>query len=67
MVSRLIAGARGAAIRAHERPVLVDLDETLYLRNSTEDFIDCAWPGPLALLLLWVLEVPPISHLIPLS
>jgi hypothetical protein len=40
-------------------PVLVDLDETLYLRNSTEDFIDCARPAllALALLLLRILEV----------
>ena len=45
------------AIRAFEGPLLVDLDETLYLRNSTEDFIDCAWPGLLALLLLRVLDV----------
>src|SRR5262249_16708594 len=37
--------------------VVVDLDETLYLRNSTEDFIDCAWPGLLALLLLRVLDL----------
>jgi hypothetical protein len=46
-----------AAVRAHEGPVVVDLDETLYLCNSTEDFIDCAWPGLLALLLLRVLDV----------
>jgi hypothetical protein len=46
-----------AAIRAHDGPVLVDLDETLYLRNSTEDFIDCARPRLLALLLLRVIEV----------
>jgi hypothetical protein len=45
-----------AAVRAHEGPLLVDLDETLYLRNSTEDFIDCAWPGLLALLLLRLLD-----------
>jgi hypothetical protein len=45
-----------AAVRAHEGLLLVDLDETLYLRNSTEDFIDCAWPGLLALLLLQVLD-----------
>jgi hypothetical protein len=44
------------AIRAQEGPLLVDLDETLYLRNSTEDFIDCARPGLLALLLLRVLD-----------
>ena len=45
------------AIRAYDGPVLVDLDETLYLRNSTEDFIDCARPRLLALLLMRVLDV----------
>jgi hypothetical protein len=45
-----------AAIRAHEGPLLVDFDETLYLSNSTEDFIDCARPGLLALLLLRVID-----------
>jgi glycosyltransferase involved in cell wall biosynthesis len=45
-----------AAIAAHDGPVLVDLDETLYLRNSTEDFIDCARPALLALLLLRLLD-----------
>ncbi len=34
-----------AAIRAFDGPLLVDLDETLYLSNTTEDFIDCARPG----------------------
>jgi hypothetical protein len=29
-----------AAVCAHEGPILVDCGETLYLRNSTEDFID---------------------------
>jgi len=46
-----------AAVQAYEGPLLIDLDETLYLRNSTEDFIDCARPGLLALLVLRVLEV----------
>jgi haloacid dehalogenase-like hydrolase len=46
-----------AAICAHEGPLIVDFDETLYLRNSTEDFLDCAGPGLLALLLLRVLDV----------
>jgi haloacid dehalogenase-like hydrolase len=46
-----------AAVRAHEGPLLVDFDETLYLSNSTEDFLDCAGPGLLALLLLRVLDV----------
>ncbi len=46
-----------AAVLSHGGPLLADFDETLYLRNSTEDFIDCAWPGLFALLLLRVLEV----------
>jgi hypothetical protein len=37
-----------AAVRTHEGPILVDLDETLYQRSSTENFIDCAQPGLLA-------------------
>jgi hypothetical protein len=45
------------AILKHRGPVLLDLDETLYLRNSTEDFIDSATPRLLALLLLRVLDV----------
>jgi hypothetical protein len=45
------------AIASHEGPVFVDLDETLYLRNSTEDFIDLARPGVIALLLLRLLEI----------
>jgi len=46
-----------AAIRGYEGPLLADLDETLYLRNSTEDFIDSARPAILALLLLRVLDL----------
>jgi hypothetical protein len=46
-----------SAIRSHSGPVFVDLDETLYLRNSTEDFIDTASPRLAALLLLRVLDV----------
>jgi len=44
------------AIRGYDGPLLLDLDETLYLRNSTEDFIDSAWPGVIALLLLRFLD-----------
>lgn len=40
----------------HGGMAFVDLDETLYLRNSTEDFIDLARPGLLARLLLGVLD-----------
>jgi hypothetical protein len=44
-------------ISAFAGPVMVDLDETLFLRNSTEEFISCAVPGLLALLMLRVLDV----------
>jgi hypothetical protein len=46
-----------AAIAAHDGPLFVDLDETLYLRNSTEDFIDLASPGLLALVLLHLFDI----------
>lgn len=45
------------AIRDHGGLVLLDLDETLYLRNSTEDFIDSARPRLLALLLMRFLDL----------
>jgi hypothetical protein len=45
------------ALGEHRGPVFVDLDETLYLRNSTEDFIDLARPGLVALVLLRALDV----------
>ncbi len=45
-----------AELRRFRGPVLIDLDETLYLRNSTEDFIDTARPGLLALLLMRLLD-----------
>ncbi len=44
------------AIREHDGPVLVDLDETLYLHNSSEDFINSAWPAPLVFLLIRMVE-----------
>jgi len=44
------------AVRKHVGPVLLDLDETLYLRNSTEDFIDSARPALLALLVMRLLD-----------
>jgi hypothetical protein len=46
-----------AAIRTHDGPILVDLDETLYLRNSTEDFLDCARPALLAVLVLRFIDI----------
>jgi hypothetical protein len=45
------------AILDHVGPVLLDLDETLYLSNSTEDFIDSAHPRLPALLLMRMLDV----------
>lgn len=44
------------AIAAFGGDVLVDLDETLYLRNSTEDFLNSARPAVLALTALRVLD-----------
>lgn len=38
-------------------PILLDLDETLYLGNSTEDFIDSARPRLPALVLMRMLDV----------
>ncbi len=46
-----------AELGAHRGTLLVDLDETLYLRNSTEDFLDTARPGLLAVLLLKCIDV----------
>jgi hypothetical protein len=46
-----------ACVAAHHGPVLVDLDETLYLRNSTEDFLDAARPRFLAALLLRIMDI----------
>lgn len=45
-----------AALQLHDGALLIDLDETLYLRNSTEDFIDSARPRILAALLLRFLD-----------
>jgi hypothetical protein len=44
------------AVLTHRGPVLLDLDETLYLRNSTEDFIDSARPALAALVLMRILD-----------
>ena len=46
-----------AALLQFQGPIILDLDETLYLRNSTEDFLDCARPGVVAFYLLYLLEV----------
>lgn len=45
-----------AAIREFDGPLLLDLDETLYLGNSTEDFIDSARPGVVAVVMLKLLD-----------
>ncbi len=52
-----------AELGAYRGTLLVDLDETLYLRNSTEDFLDTARPGLLALLLLKCVDVLKPWHL----
>jgi hypothetical protein len=45
------------ALVNHDGPLLLDLDETAYLRNSTEDFLDTASPGLFALVFLRVPEI----------
>jgi hypothetical protein len=45
------------AIRSWTGLVIVDFDETLFLRNSTEEFLDSAVPGILAALLLRLLDL----------
>lgn len=44
------------ALLHHDVSLLLDLDETAYLSNSTEDFLDSARPGLAALLLLRLLD-----------
>ena len=44
------------ALRGHSGLMLIDLDETLYLRNSTEDFLDCARPAWMVVLVLRILD-----------
>jgi hypothetical protein len=44
------------AIGQHDGPLFVDLDETLYLGNSTEDYLNLACPALLALLILRALD-----------
>lgn len=44
-------------LAAHSGPVLVDLDETLYLHNSTEEFIGLAVPNIVAAYLLRFLDL----------
>ena len=53
----IAAEAALESIAGHRGPMLIDFDETLLLCNSTECFIDCAWPGLLALLLLRLLDL----------
>ncbi|MEM7274400.1 MAG: haloacid dehalogenase-like hydrolase [Actinomycetota bacterium] len=44
-------------LAAHDGPIVVDLDETLYLRNSTSDFLSSARPALLAFVLVKLVEI----------
>lgn len=46
-----------SSIAAHDGPVVVDFDETLYLRNSTSDFLSSARPSLLAFALVKLVDV----------
>ena len=45
-----------AQLGTFDGKVIVDFDETLYLRNSTEDYLDCVKPRVLCALVLRVLD-----------
>lgn len=53
---RCSADAALGLIDAHPGQLIIDFDETLYLRNSTEDFLDIARPGWLAKAALQLLD-----------
>jgi len=63
--SPMPAGEALDILRDTDRPVIVDLDETLFLRNSTEEFIALARPALLAELLLRLLDMLRPWHLRP--
>lgn len=48
-------GSVAAIIAEHPGPVVLDLDETLYLRNSTQDFLASAHPRMLSVAILRLL------------
>jgi hypothetical protein len=50
------AVARLSGLPAHT-PILVDLDETLWLENSTERFLDQLRPSSVFRVLLWLMDV----------
>lgn len=45
------------AISSYDDIVIVDLDETLYLQNSTTNFLDTASPGFIAMIMLKILNI----------
>lgn len=48
-----------------ENVVVVDFDETLFLRNSTEEYLDCAYPRPMSALVLFGLKALKPWRLLP--
>lgn len=46
-----------SALASHDGPIVVDFDETLYLRNSTSDFLSSARPSLLAFVLVKLVDV----------
>jgi hypothetical protein len=45
------------AAASYDGPAIIDLDETLYLQNSTTNFLDCAAPGVAALVMLKLFDI----------
>ncbi|HSP28292.1 MAG TPA: HAD family hydrolase [Ilumatobacteraceae bacterium] len=52
-----------AAVRGASGPVVLDLDETLWLRNSTEEYLDSIRPRWLVAAVLMVLRILPVWRL----
>lgn len=48
-----------------ESPIIVDFDETLFLRNSTEEYLDSAYPKPMGALLLMSIKALKPWRLLP--
>lgn len=44
------------ALQSHRGPVIIDFDETLFLLNSTEEFVNCAYPATAARIALRALD-----------
>lgn len=47
--------------------IIIDLDETLFLRNSTEEYLNSVWPRPIGAVLLLAMDVIRPWNWLPIS